>query len=255
MYNETIDKLSNAAVYKANFCKNRKFSYIISSALAGAFIGTGVLSSFISGALISTSESPATKLIMGLTFTIALTLVIFTGTELFTGNNLIMTIGKLDKKISFTDLINVWIYSWIGNLLGAIILSIIFVISGLVSTNPSAEFFGEVAKMKATIPVFQLFGRAILCNFIVCLAVLITTRTQNDAAKILLIIMCLFTFVVSGFEHSIANMTVFSIALFAKNITTITFGQAIYSLIIATIGNIIGGVFFVGCSIYTFKTK
>lgn len=253
MYNETLENFANAAVNKSRFLRESKLSYLVSSALAGSFIGTGAIASNTAGALLSAANSPFTKILMGIAFTIALTLVIFTGTELFTGNNYVMTIGKLKNKVSTSELVNVWIYSWIGNLIGAIILSAFFVWSGLVGKSPSMDFFGSVAQAKATIPTVQLFFRAILCNFIVCLTLVVAGRTKNDAAKIILTIMCLFTFVVAGYEHSIANMTVFGIALFAKNITTITFGQALYALITATIGNIIGGAIFVGFTTYALR--
>lgn len=253
MYNELINTFTERAIYKSDYCKENRFSYLVSSALAGSFIGVGAIVSNTAGALLSTIDSPFMKILMGISFTIALTLVIFTGTELFTGNNFIMTIGALRKKVTILDLLNVWFYSWIGNLLGAIILSLLFVASGLVSKSPSMEFFGDIAFIKANIPTMQLFFRAILCNFIVCLTVVISYRTNNDAAKIMLTIMCLYTFVVAGYEHSIANMTVFSIALISQKITTITLGQALYALLIATLGNIVGGSLLVGLSIYSLK--
>lgn len=255
MYNETVEKISNAAISKASLLKDSKKIYFVSSMFAGALIGLGVLISSTVGGLLTAGNSPFTKIMMGLAFTIALITVIFTGTELFTGNNFVMTVGKLDKKISFSDLISVWIVSWIGNLVGAMILAFIFVSTGLVDKGPVMEFFGKAALVKATIPPVSLFSRAILCNFIVCLAVLLCFRTNNDVAKILLIGLCLFTFVTSGFEHSVANMTSFSIAIFAKNIHTITIGQAIYALLLASLGNIVGGGFFVGAGIYAMKKR
>lgn len=253
MYKETIEKISNAAIAKAELLKNSKRSYFISSVFAGSFIGLGVIISSTVGGLLSSGNSPFTKIIMGLAFCIALTSVIFTGTELFTGNNFVMTIGRLSKKIKTSDLISVWLVSWIGNLIGAVILSFIFVSTGLIDKEPVMDFFANIALAKATIPPIALFSRAILCNFIVCLAILLCSRTDNDVAKIFLIAICLFAFVTSGFEHSIANMTVFSIALFAKTIHTISLLQAAYALLIATIGNIIGGALFMGFGIYSMK--
>ncbi len=253
MYNETIEKISNASISKASLLKNNKKIYFVSSMFAGSFIGLGVIISSTVGGLLTAGNSPFTKLIMGLAFSIALISVIFTGTELFTGNNFVMAIGRFNKKIKTSDLISVWLISWVGNLLGAIILSYIFVSTGLIDKGPVMDFFANAALSKATIAPLALIARAILCNFIVCLAVLLCFRTDDDVAKILLMAICLFAFVASGFEHSIANMTAFSIALFAKSIHTITVIQAVYALLMATIGNIIGGALFLGIGVFAMK--
>lgn len=253
MYNETIEKFSDIAVAKSTNCKKSKKAYLISATFAGTFIGLGVLLSSTIGGLLSESNSPFTRIIMGLSFSIALTAVVFSGTELFTGNNLVMTIGKLNKKVKSSDLISVWTFSWIGNLLGAILLSLVFVLTGLVDEGPVMEFFSKTALVKANLAPLALFTRAMICNFLVCLAILLTSRTENDAAKILLIVLCLFAFVTTGFEHSIANMTSFSVALFAKNIHSITLLQAISALLIATVGNIVGGGLVMGLGIFAMK--
>ncbi len=250
MYKETIEKISTASIKKASLLKNSKRAYLVSSMFAGSFIGLGVIVSSTVGSLLTAGNSPFTKIAMGLAFCIALTTVVFTGTELFTGNNFVMIIGKLNKKISLKDLVSVWLASWLGNLLGAILLSFIFVATGLVDKGPLMDFFAKSALLKASIPASALFARAILCNFIVCLAVLLCFRTDDDLTKIFLIAICLFGFVVSGFEHSVANMTSFSIALMAKSIHTISFLQALRAILIASIGNIIGGAFILGFGIY-----
>lgn len=253
MYNEMIENVGDNALNKATSCREYRAKFFVSSMLAGCFIGIGVLTSFASASLFYGAGSPYAKLVMAITFCIALTLVIFTNTELFTGSNYVMSIGKLDKKISTSDMISVWCLSWFGNFLGAILLSIIFVLTGLVSEGVLMEFFAKMALAKASIPPVQLFARGILCNFLVCLTLVVTGRAKEDSAKILLTIMCLFAFVIIGFEHSIANMTVFSVALLEKSITSISIGQALYALIIATLGNVVGGAIFVGGTFYFLK--
>lgn len=255
MFKETIDNIAAAASGKAGLCKSHKGSYLISSMLAGSFIGIGVITSFSSAALLDAAGSPAARLIMAITFCIALTLVVFTGTELFTGNNYVMTVGWMSKTVKGSDVIGVWIFSWIGNLLGAIVLSLLYVGTGAVSSGPTMEFFSKIAAAKATMAAPQLFFKAILCNFLVCLAVAVTNRTKDDMAKILLIILCLFAFIISGFEHSIANMTVFAVALFEPAITSVSLSQALFSLLIATLGNIVGGAVLVGFATYALKIE
>jgi nitrite transporter NirC len=73
-------------------------------------------------------------------------------------------------------------------------------------------------------------------------------RTTNDAAKLIVLFWVLFGFVASGFEHSVANMTVFAIALLGNHPDTITVGGAFYNLGWVTLGNIIAGVVFVAAA-------
>ena len=104
------------------------------------------------------------------------------------------------------------------------------------------EFFASSAVAKAAPSFMALFMRGVLCNFLVCLAVMISFRTENDAAKLIMITMCLFAFITSGFEHSIANMTVYSVGLISKSITGVTMGQLVANLVPVTLGNIVGGL-------------
>ncbi len=127
------------------------------------------------------------KIMMGVSFVVALSLVIMTGTELFTGNNMVMTEGSLNKGISSKDMCKVWIYSYIGNLLGSILVAVLFVGSGLVSQGPVMEFFATTSIVKSSDPFMQRIFRGILCNILVCVAVLCSFRTSDDSAKLIMI--------------------------------------------------------------------
>jgi len=86
--------------------------------------------------------------------------------------------------------------------------------------------------------MIRLFWRAVLCNLLVCLAVWMAARTRNDAAKTIVIWWCLMAFIVAGFEHSIANMTIFGLALFVHHAT---FADLVRNLAWTVPGNIVGG--------------
>lgn len=249
MHKETLDKLTNAAINKINLLNTSKVKYLVSSAFAGLYVGIGILLIFTIGGLLTDAGSPMTKIVMGLSFAIALSLVIMTGTELFTGNNMVMSAGMLNKGVSIKDTSKIWAYSWVGNLIGALVLGIIFVGTGLVDKGPVAEF-ANTAASKASMPFTALFFRGILCNILVCVSVLCSFRTNSDTAKIIMIFLCLFAFITSGFEHSVANMTIYSVSLFSPAISTVTIGGAIYNLVAVTLGNIVGGALFMGLGTY-----
>lgn len=252
-YNETIDIISEYAISKVDLIKDNPLKYIVSAIYAGIFIGLGVLVSFtLNGIFIEGGDPHFGRLLNACVFSVALTLIIFTGTELFTGNTFVMTICTLNKKSRISSMLKILFTSWIGNLIGSIILATLYTQTGLLENKSVLDFFVYTSRLKATLPIEQLFFRAVLCNFIVCLAIMVSTRTKNDAAKILTTILLIVTFVVSGFEHSIANMSVYSIAIIG-NIGSISISQAAYALIVATVGNFVGGAILLGFGVFFLK--
>ena len=91
-----------------------------------------------------------------------------------------------------------------------------------------------------------LFARGILCNFLVCLAVWCAGRATSDAGKLIMVFWCLFAFITTGFEHSIANMTLLTLSLLNNGGNeAISIGGYWFNLIVVTLGNMIGGILFV----------
>ena len=201
---------------------------------AGMFIAFGASSSSLA---IHAIENPGVaKLIAGLIFPVGLMMIVFVGGELFTGNNLVMAFGAFDKKISWGDAAKVWVVSYIGNFVGCLILSLIFVWAGASGT---ADYFAGFIGNKLAIPAGQMFFRAVLCNFFVCLGVLCGIKLKSEAAKFLMIVMCISGFVVSGFEHCVANMGIFVTA--GCLVPGVSIGAMVKSMIIVTLGNMAGG--------------
>ncbi|GAA0092587.1 formate/nitrite transporter family protein [Paraclostridium bifermentans] len=255
MHNETLEKLTVAAKNKVNLLNSSRLKYIVSSAFAGLYVGIGILLIFTIGGLLTSANSPMTKIMMGVSFAIALSLVVMTGSELFTGNNMVMTAGTLNKGTSSKDLLRVWAYSFVGNLLGSLLVAGLFVGTGLVNKGTVMEFFATTSLAKASLPFMDLFFRGVLCNILVCVAVMCSFRTNDDTAKLIIIFMCLFAFITSGFEHSVANMTIFGVALFSSAIKGATLMGAIYNLFVVTLGNIAGGALVMGAGAYILGKK
>lgn len=245
MFKEEINKISEASIKKANLVSSGKGRYLMVSALAGMFVGFGILLIFTIGGMLSPINSPATKIIMGISFGIALSLVIMAGSELFTGNNMVMTIGVLEKKVKLKSLFSVWFFSYIGNFIGSAILAALFVYSGL-AKGPTADFILKTSAAKMSAPFMELLVRGVLCNILVCLAVWCSFKLKEETAKLIMIFWCLFAFITSGFEHSIANMTLLSISVMIPHKAAVSLSGLVYNLSAVTLGNIIGGVIFVG---------
>jgi nitrite transporter NirC len=234
-----VNDAVQVGVKKTAFLKNNPLGYFIASMLAGLYVGLGIILIFSVGAPFAAAGSPAVKLVMGASFAIALTLVVFAGSELFTGNTMYLTFSGLARQTRIGDLLNIWAVSWVGNLVGSLAVAWLVVASG--SIDHAFPMIGNVTAAKMSVAPAALIGRGLLCNLLVCLALWTAGRTRSDAAKIMLIGLCLFAFIGSGFEHSIANMSLLGIGLFAQAGEGISWGGYFYNLLWVTLGNIIGG--------------
>ena len=164
---------------------------------------------------------------------------------MFTGSNLVLTLGVLTRRASVGDLAANWVWTWLGNLAGSMLVAWMAVASGLLDDEPIRTFVTGLVAKKMNIPADQLFLRAILANWLVCLGVWMAARVQNEAARILLIWWCMFTFITSGYEHSVANMCGLLLGLLLPHGEAISWGGYWYNLGLATLGNIVGGAIFV----------
>ena len=234
---EDVQKVSNAANGKITLLNSNFGRYFIRAVMAGFFIVVAMIFSNVVGNVFAGAEEPAWGKFLGaLVFSIAVLLISLVGGELFTGNNLVMAFGVYDKRVSWGDAGKVWIVSYIGNFVGCAILALIFVGAGASGT---ADYFAGFIGNKLAIPAGQMFFRAVLCNFFVCLGVLCGIKLKNEAAKFLMIVMCISGFVISGFEHCIANMGIFVAA--ACMVPGLSIGAMLKSMLIVTLGNMVGG--------------
>ncbi len=239
MFLDTVDQFAAVAVGKAAFLRRSPLGFWISSMMAGAYVGLGIILIFCIGANVDPAVRPV---VMGASFGIALTLVIFAGSDLFTGHTMFMTLGWLRERTSMRDLIRCWAVSWAGNLLGCALLAALFVAGGGgLALAGKAPLIVTVAAAKMNAPALELMARGILCNWLVCLAIWTSARMTNDTAKCIAIFWCLYAFIASGFEHSVANMTLLSIALLAPHPATVTIAGMGWNLLWVTLGNIISG--------------
>ncbi|RRD38990.1 formate/nitrite transporter family protein [Leptotrichia sp. OH3620_COT-345] len=238
MYNETIELISGAAEKKVKFLNKSKMKYFIAAFLAGMYIGLAIILIYTIGGL--TSDFPYYKVLMGVSFGIALSLVMLVGAELFTGNNMVGVGAVLNKRIKIKDVLLLWTVSYFGNLAGSIMTAVIYVLSHA-GNKEVTEFMVKSAAAKISGTPVELFFRGLLCNLLVCLAVLSAIKLKEETAKLIMIFWCLFAFITSGYEHSIANMTLLMIGILVSGAAKITIAGYVYNLLFVTLGNIAGG--------------
>lgn len=251
------------------------FKQFILGILAGAFIAFAAEGS---NTAIHTIESVGVgKALAGALFATGLMMVIIAGAELFTGNTLIV-VGVCERKTAWIALLKNWFFVYTGNFVGSVLIAVLIHQSGQLgfSSGMLGGFTLKLAAYKTGLSFSQAFAMGILCNWLVCLAVWMASAAKDITGKLFAIFFPIWLFITSGFEHSIANMYYIPAGIFAKSnpvfvqqalelgakqsaIDFLNWGTFITNnLIPVTLGNIVGGSFFVGIFYwvaYVLKTK
>lgn len=266
---EVADVCINAGIGKSQLKISKM---IVLGILAGAFIAFGAESSNM--AAHNLLADPATfglgRVLCGAVFTVGLMMVVICGGELFTGN-VLMIMPLAEKKIKLSGMLKNWVFVYIGNFIGAVLVAWLMSQTGLFGS--SAGLLGaitlKIGAGKAALAFWPAFVLGIFCNWLVCLAVWMAFSAKDIVGKIFGIFFPIMAFVTSGFEHSIANMYYIPAAIFAKAnadfvelsgvapevLDQLTWsGFFVHNLLPVTLGNIVGGGLFVAMAYwYAFK--
>lgn len=248
--------------------------------LAGAYVALGgFLAVRATGALPRGLAGSVPKLVFGSVFPVGLMMVIVAGAELATGNFMIQPLAYLSRRIRIDGVVRNWALAYLGNFVGSVFIA--FVVAylsgivmepvkagGVVVDMPWAAFAVATANAKTALPWWQAFLRGAGCNWLVALAVWMSYSADDVAGRILAIWWPIMAFAVIGFEHSVANMFLVPLGLFAGSdpayvaFTRTAAGLAANTpalhatwgafftnnLIPVTLGNIVGAGLFVGAA-------
>ncbi|UJS16716.1 MAG: formate/nitrite transporter family protein [Candidatus Jettenia sp.] len=254
LYTGNVDAIAAVSLKKATAMKHSLTGFLTLSVIAGFYIGFGVILAFIAAAPVAAINPGIGKIVAGATFGIALSLVIFAGAELFTGYNLLILKGTLRGTVTLSDSMLGWFWTYLGNLGGSLLFALMIIVAGVFAPDPWKAFILKAATYKCNAPWWELFFRGLFCNWLVCLAIWSTFRCTSDSGKLIMIWWCLFAFVTTGMEHSVANMTILAIANLLPHGPEISWGKMFgWNLVAVTLGNIVGGSFFV-TFLYWFAT-
>lgn len=246
----TEAKAENLAVGKTKLAPAKCF---VLAMFAGAFIGFGAMffCTFLGD---STLPFGVQRLVGGLCFCLGLVLVLCCGAELFTGNSL-MVCGAMSKKITWGAMLKNWVIVWVGNLAGALLAVFLVFMAAVPDMNGGnvGATFVSVALGKVTPDWITLFFKGIMCNILVCLAVWIGFSARTVVDKVIGIMLPIAAFVACGFEHCVANMFFLPMGLVCKltgyaavDAGALDVTSILYNISAATLGNIVGGMIFVG---------
>ncbi len=233
---------------------NGFWKLLVLGMLAGAFIGLAGVGA--TTAAVSVQLASVGKFLGACVFPCGLAMVLLAGSELFTGNNLII-IPVLTGDIRLVQMLRNWIIVYIGNLIGSIIVAFLVVyghvgnLFGGVDGGLAAAMIGA-ANGKVTMSFGDAFLKGICCNFLVCIAVWISFAAKDVVGKFWGLFMPIMLFVLCGFEHCVANMYYIPAGLFCKALygvqnDALNWGSFfVKNLIPVTLGNIVGGAGLVG---------
>ncbi len=184
-------------------------------------------------------------------FTAGLAMVVIAGSELFTGNNLMLA-ALFDRQISLTKLLKNWSLVFLGNFLGALFIAALVTLSGIF--NYSSDAVVTTAVTKTSLPFFEAMLRGILCNLLVCIAVWMSFSADTVISKIAAVFFPVMLFVLCGFEHSVANMFYIPAGMLQGAFSGITAPTIeaflLHNLLPVTLGNLIGGAIIVASGYY-----
>ncbi len=260
---EVAELMVNSSVTKASLTLPKMFLLAI---MSGIFIAFGAEASNV--AMHNISDVGLARLVAGCVFPAGLMMVVLLGAELFTGNCL-MVGGVLARKIRWSGWVKSLVTLWIGNLVGSLI--VVFIVASTTqlgySDNGLGAFTINVALGKVNLSFSQALISGIGCNILVCIAVLLAFAAKDVPGKILGIFFPICAFVISGFEHCVANMYYIPAGIVAAtNSAYVEAAQSLYgvtserlatlsvsglfgNLVPVTIGNMIGGIF-IGVVVY-----
>lgn len=238
---------TQAAFVHIGFAKTRltRSRAFVLAVLAGMFVALGA--SFMLMVRAGSGLPPTISLVLGgLAFCLGLFLVLVAGAELFTGNCL-MAIGALDGRYSLARMVRKWALVYAGNAVGSLLVVALLLLSDFPAMQGGAvgELACTVAASKASLSPLVALSRGVLCNILVCLAVWMGSAGKTVCDKLAATILPVVSFVVLGFEHSVANMFFLPLGFIVQSATgaaSVTVGGMLLNLLFVTVGNIIGGV-------------
>ena len=231
---------------------------VIRGGLAGSILAAAT-SLAITGAV--QTDQP---LVGALIFPVGLILIVLLGLDLVTGSFGLLPLPWLDGEAKFSAVLINWGWVFIGNLIGSVaygaLLAIALTNMGTAAPAGVAARIVQIAELKTTgyaalgfAGLVSCFVKAMLCNWLVCLALVLAMTSTSTIGKIACAWMPIFIFFAQGFEHSVVNMFIIPTGMMMGAKVTVA-DWWLWNQIPVTLGNLVGGFTFTGLAIYmTYK--
>jgi formate transporter len=231
---------------------------LIRGALSGALLGAATTLAF-TGAV--TTGQP---LVGALIFPVSLVMIVLLGLELVTGSFALVPLPWLEGKATWSAVIANWSWVFIANLLGSVAFGVLIAIS--LTNMGKAEVAGVAARIVSvaeaktignaalgTAGMVSVFVKGILCNWLVCLGVVMAMTSTSTVGKIVATWLPIFLFFALGFEHAVVNMFIIPTGMLLGAKVSVH-DWWVWNQIPVTLGNLVGGFVFTGLALYvTYK--
>jgi formate/nitrite transporter len=227
---------------------------LIRGALAG-----GILAAATSLAITGTVQT-GQPLVGALIFPVGLILIVLLGLDLVTGSFALLPLPWLEKDATSSTMLTKWGFVFVGNLIGSAVygslLAIVLTNFGTAAPAGVAAKIIAIAEAKTTgysaigyAGMITVFVKAMLCNWMVCLAIVAAMTTNSTIGKIACAYMPIFIFFAQGFEHSVVNMFIIPTGMMMGAKVTVA-DWWLWNQIPVTLGNLVGGFIFTGLALY-----
>ena len=227
---------------------------LIRGILSGALLG------FATTLALTATAQTSLGIVGALIFPVGFVMIVLLGLELVTGNFALVPLAVMDRKITMANLWFNWSWVFLGNLIGGILYAILFAktltpaapLTNLLITASEAKTLGY-AKLGYD-GLLSAFVKAILCNWMVTMGVVMSLTSQSTVGKIVGMWLPILTFFAQGFEHSVVNMFVIPAGMILGS--QVSFSDWwLWNQIPVTLGNILGGFIFTGFALYVTHRK
>lgn len=238
----------DVGVHKTNLSA---FKMVVFGIFAGLFIGFAGVASTTASCTITVPS--LARLAGAIVFPAGMAMVLIAGSELFTGNTLII-IAALEKQVKVSRMLKNWFFVFLGNFIGASLVAVMVVYGGIpeLFDGALAQSIVNAGASRTNLDILEAFIRGMMCNILVCIAIWMSFASKNVSGKLLTSFWPVMIFVLCGFEHSVADiyfgvaalLTSAEYGIATESLTWFSF--LIRSLIPITLGNIVGGAGVVG---------
>ena len=241
-----VDTMIQAGTNKAKLGAK---DLLIRGILSGALLG------FATTLALTGAAQTGLGIVGALIFPVGFVMIVLLGLELVTGNFALVPLGVMDGKISMGSLWFNWSWVFLGNLIGGVLYAVLFA-KTLTAAAPLTKLLVAASEAKTLdyaklgyAGLMSVFVKAILCNWMVTMGVVMSLTSQSTVGKIVAMWLPILTFFAQGFEHSVVNMFVIPAGMILGS--QVSFSDWwLWNQIPVTLGNVFGGFIFTGCTLY-----
>jgi len=224
----------------------RPLRFVVAAMLAGMWIGIGVTLMLAAAGPFDAVDSPATRLVSGAVFAIALTFVVFAGGELATSAMMILPIGALRRTITSWQAARTLVFVFLGNLAGSLLFAWALIQTGILHSSATAGMLDGLLESKMGHSATEMLFGGILCNVLVSGAIWAASRVRSETAKAIVVFWGVLGFIAAGFEHVVANMTIYGLGVLGDASVDVSWAAFGTSMLWVGLGNLIGGMVVIG---------